>query len=114
MGTSSRPEIRATCEPLGETRPKCIPAKWPDPGAVLTVHMRRIKCRVIHKWERVRLKWERSIRKEEVIAPDRPDNNSKARRKSQANADAAGSPLEAPFQTATVTRRKVAGMDVPA
>jgi hypothetical protein len=116
MGTSSRPDIKATCEPLGETRPKCIPAKWPDPGAVLTVHMRRIKCRVIHKWARVTLKREGSIRKweVEVIAPARPDNNSKARRKSQANADAAGSPLEAPFQTATVTRRKVAGMEVAA
>ena len=40
-------------------------------------------------------------------------SSSKARRKNQANTDAAGSPLEAPFQTATVTRRKVAGIDVP-
>ena len=30
-GTSSRPEIRATtCEPPGETRPKCTPAKEPE------------------------------------------------------------------------------------
>jgi hypothetical protein len=61
---------------------------------------------MVHKWEGNIRKWA------EGIALPQRDNNSKAR-KSQANADAAGSPLEAPFQTATVTRRKVAGMEVP-
>ena len=72
---------------------------------------------MVPKWARVTLKWEENIHKwqAEVIAPARPNNNNrKPRRKSQANADAAGSPLEAPFQTATVTRRKVAGMEVAA
>ena len=113
MVTSSRPETK---EPLRETRPKCTPAKEPEREAPLTLLIQRINCRVIPKWARVTLKWEESIRKweAEVIAPARPHNNSKARRKSQANVDAAGSPLEAPFQTATVTRRKVAGMEVAA
>jgi hypothetical protein len=46
---------------------------------------------MVLQWERVTLKWEGSIRKwvAEVIALPRRDNNSKARRKSQANADAA-------------------------
>ena len=70
---------------------------------------------MVPKWELVTLKWEGSIHKwAEEIALPRRDNRSKPRRKSQANADAAGSPLEAPFQTATVTRRKVAGMEVTA
>jgi hypothetical protein len=71
---------------------------------------------MVLKWERVTLKRVGSIRKweVEVIAPARPHNNSKGKRKSQANADVAGLPLEAPFQTATVTRRKVAGMEVAA
>ena len=65
------------------------------------------------KWERATPKWEGNIRQwQEVIALPRRDNRKA--RKSQANADAAGSPLEAPFQTATVTRRKVAGMEVAA
>ena len=68
---------------------------------------------MVPKWARVTLKWEGSVHKraEEIALPRR--DNRKAR-KSQANADAAGSPLEAPFQTATVTRRKVAGMEVTA
>jgi hypothetical protein len=68
---------------------------------------------MVPKWELVTLKWEGSIRNLEVTAPTRPAGNSKAR-KNQANADATGSPLEAPLQTATVTRRKVAEMEVAA
>src|SRR5437870_10319338 len=77
-GTSSRPEIK---EPLGETRPKCIPAKEPElEVALLAGLVRRIKCRVIRKWARVTLKWEGSIRKWEAeIAPPRRDNR-KARK----------------------------------
>ena len=110
-GTSSRPEIK---EPLGETRPKCTPAKEPELEVVqLTGHMRRIKCRVIPKWDRVTLKWEGNIHKwaEEIALPQR---DSRKARKSQANAETAGSPLKAPLQTTTVTRRKVAGMEVAA
>ena len=47
----------------------------------------------------------------EIALPRR--DNRKAR-KSQANANAAWSPSEATLQTATVTRRKVAGMEVAA
>jgi hypothetical protein len=45
---------------------------------------------MVPKWERVTLKREGSIHKweVEVIALPRRDNSSKARRKSQANADA--------------------------
>jgi hypothetical protein len=57
--------------------------------------MPRIKWRAIHKWERVTLKWAGSIHRwaesrrkwEAEIALPRRDNNSKARRKSQANGD---------------------------
>jgi hypothetical protein len=68
---------------------------------------------MVPKWAHVTLKWEGSVHKraEEIALPRR--DNRKAR-KSQANADPARSPLEAPFQTATVTRRKVAGMEVEA
>jgi hypothetical protein len=71
---------------------------------------------MVHKWELVTLKWEGSIQKWEleVIALPRRDNSNSNARKSQANGDAAGSPLEAQLQTATVTRRKVAGMEVAA
>jgi len=69
---------------------------------------------MVPKWERVTLKWEGSVHKEaEEIALPRRRNNRKAR-KSQANANAAESSLKAPFQTVTVTRRKVAGMEVAA
>ncbi len=68
---------------------------------------------MVLKWERVTLKWEGSIHKWEAgIALLRRDNRKA--RKSQTNADPARSPLEVPFQTATVTRRKVAGMEVAA
>ena len=60
---------------------------------------------MVHKWEGNIRKWEAGI------ALPRRDNRKA--RKSQANANAAGSLLEAPFQTATITRRKVAGMEVP-
>ena len=68
---------------------------------------------MVPKWELVTLKWEGSIHKwaEEIALPRR--DNRKAR-KSQANADPARSPLKVAFQTATVTRRKVAGMEVEA
>src|SRR5439155_25237388 len=84
-----------TCEPPGETRPKCIPAKEPGPEAPLTHLIRRIKCRTsrrrlraIPKWARITRKWEGSIRRwqAEVTALARPVGNRKAR-KSQANAD---------------------------
>jgi hypothetical protein len=54
---------------------------------------------MVPKWELVTLKREGNIRRweAEVIAPTRPaDSNNKARRKSQANADAAASALKAP------------------
>ena len=68
---------------------------------------------MVPKWARVTLKWEGSVHKweVEVIVQPRRRNNSKAR-KNQANANGAESLLEAPFQTVTVTRRKVAGMEV--
>jgi hypothetical protein len=68
---------------------------------------------MVPKWAHVTLKWEESVRKraEEIALPRR--DNRKAR-KSQANANAAESSLEVPFQTVTVTRRKVAGMEVAA
>ena len=68
--------------------------------------------RVIPKWARITLKWQGSIHKRaEVIVLPQSRNSSKAR-KSQANTNAAEPSLEAPFQTVTVTRRKVAGMEV--
>src|SRR5438067_3767560 len=92
-----------TCEPPGETRPKCIPAKEPGPEVPLTHLIRRIKCRTsrrrlraIPKWARVTRKREGSIRKWEVqaIALARPVENRKPR-KNPANPDALRSPLEA-------------------
>src|SRR4030095_9202162 len=72
---------------------------------------------MVPRCDRVTSKWEENVhgRQAAVISPNRAaDNNSSKARKSQANADAAGSPLETPFQTLTVTRRKVAGMEVAA
>jgi hypothetical protein len=52
---------------------------------------------MVPRWARVTLKWEGSVHKRaEVIALPRRRNNRKAR-KSQANANAAESSLEAPF-----------------
>ena len=89
IGTRPRPEIRATtCEPLAETRPKCIPAKEPGLEGRLTLLIRRIKCRAIPKWARVTLKWEGNIRKweAEVIALSPAADSSKARKR-KANTD---------------------------
>jgi hypothetical protein len=93
-GTSLRAEIK---EALGETRPKCIPAKAPElEVALLTGPIRWLKGRASPRWLRTVLKREASIRKREVevIVLTRPADNSKAR-KSQANRDAVHSPLEA-------------------
>ena len=92
----------ATGQTSAATMPKCIQAKEPELEEPLTG--------VIPKWEANTHRWEA-----EVIAPTRPaDSNNKARRKSRANTDVARSRLQATLQMVTVTRRKVAGMEVPA
>jgi hypothetical protein len=81
--TSSRLEIKATCEPLGETRPKCTPAKGPE-VVLHTGPIRWLKGRANPKRLRMVLKWEGSIRKRQVITPTPPVDNRKAR-KNQTN-----------------------------
>ena len=86
MGRSSRPEIKGTEETWLATRRKCTPAKWEEPAVLLANRIWRIKCRAIHKWERVTLKWEGSLRKWEGEIALRPRDNKKAR-KSQTNTE---------------------------
>ena len=123
-GTRLRPEIRATtCEPLAGTRPKCTPTKEPELEVVPLTHLiRRIKCRtsrrrlrVIPKWARITLKWQGNIRLRQaaVIALIRAaDNRNRKARKSPTNPNWRTATVKATLQTVTVTRRKVAGMEV--
>ena len=87
-GTSSRPEIQGTEETPLETKPKCTPAKWPEPEAPGTRHVRRIKCRAIHRWQRVAVKWEaESIHQWEAEIVLRRRRDNRKAKKSRANTD---------------------------
>ena len=84
METSSRLEIKVTCEPLGETKRKRARAKQPDTKVRLAGLTRRLNGRANPKWLRMVHKWEASARNQGENAPKRQDSSRKAR-KSKAN-----------------------------